>query len=360
MLFRATGPWPEARIAGKPLPYPIFLGYAYSDDNGHSWQADFSRPAFKPALTDEVDRMYVTNIDNEKVVNYANGGIEDARLFRLQEQTYMTVACRMFPPGPYWVVDDPMQCAPDWAKHNDQPFGRAAGENVTVSVLFQVDLAMLAAGRYEEAFGYVTHLTDPQLGENRDVFLFPEQMDVQGKKKHVCIHRPVEPRLYGVRTTSDAPSIFVTAADRLEDFATGRAVHSVLAEPIFDWEGNRIGGSWPPLRIQQNEWLFAYHGKKDDRTGYTQSFMILKQQPGYLPVVSHRCPERLMYARHQWELPSRFPIPCLFATGGIVVGGQLIISYGAADEKIGIAWTNFDRLVSYIRRFDAGGRPTAS
>ena len=25
MLFRATGPWPEGHLAGKPLPYPIFL-----------------------------------------------------------------------------------------------------------------------------------------------------------------------------------------------------------------------------------------------------------------------------------------------------------------------------------------------
>lgn len=30
MLFRATGAWAQAQIPGKPLPYPIFLGYAVS------------------------------------------------------------------------------------------------------------------------------------------------------------------------------------------------------------------------------------------------------------------------------------------------------------------------------------------
>ena len=41
MLFRATGAMAECRIPGKKLPYPIFLGYAVSRDNGGRWECDW-------------------------------------------------------------------------------------------------------------------------------------------------------------------------------------------------------------------------------------------------------------------------------------------------------------------------------
>lgn len=31
------------------------------------------------------------------------------------------------------------------------------------------------------------------------------------------------------------------------------------------------------------------------------------------------------------------------------------MSYGAADQKVGIAWVHFAELVGYIRKFDENG-----
>ena len=104
-----------------------------------------------------------------RVVNHANGCIEDPRLHWLDGNLYLTTACRMFPPGPYWLNDQPTQCAPGWVT-GDHPFGRAARENLSVTVLWRVDLPSLAARDYDHAFTYVTHLTDPDLGDNRDTF----------------------------------------------------------------------------------------------------------------------------------------------------------------------------------------------
>jgi len=81
MLFRATGPWPQKKISGQPLPYPAFLGYAYSEDQGHSWKADFSRPALAPALNYEPDKLTISDADGAEVFNHANGCLEDPRLF---------------------------------------------------------------------------------------------------------------------------------------------------------------------------------------------------------------------------------------------------------------------------------------
>jgi predicted GH43/DUF377 family glycosyl hydrolase len=153
----------------------------------------------------------------------------------------------------------------------------------------------------------------------------------------------------------EKPPMMLAAAENIKDFGLGKAEHFLLAESIFDWEGDRIGGSFPPIPLSDNEWLLAYHGKHFPGCGYTQSFMILKHDGSGFPQVAHRCSERLMYAERSWEMPDIYNCPCLFSTAGIVVGDTLIISYGAADQKVGISKVNFLDLVAYIRLFDKNG-----
>ena len=164
------------------------------------------------------------------------------------------------------------------------------------------------------------------------------------------------PALFPQGSVLTKPSIYIAAAEKVEDFgAADRVTHRLLATSQFHWEDNRIGASWAPLRISSDEWLVSYHGKKDSFYGYTQSFLIVREQDNDFPVVTHRCSERLMYAQQAWEMPVDYPTPCLFTTGGIVVGDDLIMSYGAADQRVGISWVNFAELVEYVKRFDANG-----
>ena len=356
MLFRATGSYPWKQYKDKPLPYPIFLGYAFSDDDGKSWKPDFSQPALAPPLNDTLKDLYISNIYGNKVINYANGGLEDPRLFFLDDELYLTIAARLFPGGPYWKGDYRQTFLPEWAKSPDNILGRAAAENLTVSVLYKVNLEHLRNRDYKKSFEYITHLTDPELGENRDVYLFPEKMRINDKMQYVCVHRPETPGNYGSVEKEAPPSIFLSATDRSTEFPSQKAKHQLLIKPIFDWETERVGGSWPPIKISGNEWLFSYHGKKDNKAGYTQSFMILEKDNDSFPKVTHRCSERFMYAKQDWQLQGDFKTPCLFSTSGIVINDTLMVSYGAADERIGIAWMNFHELISYIRSFDHGSK----
>ncbi|EES72397.1 hypothetical protein POTG_03005 [Paenibacillus sp. oral taxon 786 str. D14] len=364
MLFRATGPWPQKRREGCHDPYPIFLGYARSDDQGETWDADFSRPALAPELGYEEHELYITDIHGRKVRNYANGCIEDPRIFEVENQLYVTVACRPFPPGPYWLSDqDPpietrYEYIPDWVfeeGREEDLFVQTARANDTVTVLYKLNLDELKQGAYEKAFQYIGPLTEGHVSDNRDVFLFPNKMMIDGKEQYLMLHRPMNVLPFDEGEKVKKPSIYLAAASSIEDFASERAAHRLLASPRFDWEENRIGASWPPLKLVNGEWLVSYHGKKDAEFGYTQSFMIVKEQEDDFPIVIHRCPTRLMYAEREWEMPTDYPTPCLFTTGGIVMGEDLIMSYGAADQKVGVAWVNLDELVSYIRTFDAEG-----
>jgi predicted GH43/DUF377 family glycosyl hydrolase len=362
MLFRATAPWSKRRKEGKYDPYPIFLGYARSDDLGKTWEADFSRPALAPALNERFDDIYITDIHGNRVRDYSNGCIEDPRLFPVEGGLYLSAACRMFPPGPYWLIDQEPSIdtrndyVPEWAHESDDAFSITARTNNTVTVLYKVNLEKLKAGRYEEAFQYVCPLTEGHVSDNRDAFLFPEKMRIDGRMQYVMLHRPLKPSAFPQGDLAGKPSIYLAAADNLEDLATDRATHRLLATSLFHWEDDRIGASWPPLKISEREWLVSYHGKKDARFGYTQSFMIVCEQDDDFPKVTHRCSERLMYAQQDWEMPGDYPTPCLFTTGGIVVGDDLIMSYGAADKRAGIAWVNFAELVEYVKQFDAEGR----
>ena len=358
MLFRATGPWPQGRRPGRPDPFPIFLGYAVSRDEGRSWQADFSKPALAPALADAPDALWVEDEQGGRMPNYANGCIEDPRLFSFEGSIHLSVACRMFPPGPYWQHDDPMQCAPEWAAQGEHGLGLAASANITVSVLFRVDLDALNRRDYAAAFVYRGPLHDPERGDNRDVFLFPRKLRIDGRWQVVCVHRPKEPWRYEEGHALSIPSIFLAAADTVEALSSDRARQHVLAQARFDWEANRIGGSFPPIELGGGEWLLAYHGKQDDQVGYTQSFMILREQATGFPIVAHRCSERLLCATLPWELQGDFTIPCLFTCGGVrLVDGSLLMSYGAADSQVGLVQVDCDKLVDHIRRFDAQGRP---
>ena len=355
MLFRATGPWPKKNLKGISDPYPIFLGYAKSDDLGESFQADFSRPALAPALEYDKDKMFIVNTVGEKVMNFANGCVEDPRIFEVEGETYLTVASRLFPPGPYWERDARRDNLPDWIFDDDSAVGQCARRNDTVTVMYELNKDALITGNYENAFAYVCPLTDGALTDNRDVFFFPKRFKIQGKEQLLMLHRPDNPSKFEGVCDVTTPSIMLAAAENFTDFATSKATNKLLATSEFDWEEERIGASFPPMDLGNGRWLVSYHGKQLPDYGYTQSFMILKEQENDFPKIINRVSERLIFAKQKWELPDKFPCPCIFTTGAVVVDDTLIMGYGAADQKIGVAKVSLSELIAYIECFDEKG-----
>jgi predicted GH43/DUF377 family glycosyl hydrolase len=352
MLFRSSGPGKP--FCGHPAPFPIYLGYAWSGDEGISWNVDWSRPALAPALEENLEGL-IQEVSGRREWNYANGCIEDPRLFQIGRDVYLSAACRIFPPGAYWITDDPLQCAPKWALEGGSSHGRAIRENLTVTVLFQVELSALTDGDYKNAFRYLGPLTDPERSDNRDAFLFPEKLTIRGESLYVLIHRPKTPELYDRRYTK--PTVFISCAKELRELATAPVLEEPLAAPLFAWEANRVGGSSPPIRIDHTRWLLPVHGKQDAAVGYTQSFLILEENPNGLPVLKNRCATRLFYAEQEWERQGKFTTPCVFTCGALRSGDDLLMTYGAADTVCGTATVNFDELVQHVEMFGPTGEP---
>jgi predicted GH43/DUF377 family glycosyl hydrolase len=223
---------------------------------------------------------------------------------------------------------------PEWAKGAENPYDTA--QNPTVNVLFRVHLDQLAAGNYEQAFDYVTHLTNPYYGEDRDVVFFPKRMMVHGELCYIMLHRPVNPSRFPCFTET-RPSVVIAVAKEFSDFALDRCVErKLLLYPTQDWQTERVGIATPPVDLGEGKWLVNYFGKKDAEVGYAQSFLKMEERENELPRITAICKEKLIWPSADFEQPRRFSIPVVFFTGLIEHDNDLLVCYGAADEVVGL------------------------
>lgn len=347
MLFRTKGSEGKAWDDPEAI-YPIAVGFGISNDGGETWDFDTSRPALFPKCELDIDKVFVTNKYGKKVPNCANGSIEDPRLFMIEDKCYLTVACRLFPLGNLWWNNNMTRMVPDWASSEDNPFGKSAKDNPTVTVLYEVNLEKLVKRDYDNAFYYLTHLSNPDFGENRDIVFLPEKQLIDGKMQYVMIERPVEP-FRNPYLDAKKPSMVFSAAETFYDFVKEDNKKVLIAEPTFEWEANRIGASAPPIRIDDKHWLLCYHGKQDDKVGYTQNFMVFKDRDNTFPELIYHKDERLITVSEEWEKPGKFHIPCIFVTGMVKKDDKLILAYGAADERVGIMTLDYNELLDHLR-----------
>jgi predicted GH43/DUF377 family glycosyl hydrolase len=54
-------------------------------------------------------------------------------------------------------------------------------------------------------------------------------------------------------------------------------------------------------------------------------------------------------------MPGRFVSPVIFITGMVVTGELLVLAYGAADERVGIAELKLADVLAHVRKFDDAG-----
>lgn len=354
MLFRATGTYKDTLPSQSPCPYPSSIGYAVSYDGGLTFLPDFTKPALAPLLKTALNDLYIKDIDGNFVINYANGSIEDPRVMVINNEYYLSVACRLFPAGEYWNSNHLSDFIPEWVHNSHSSDGFK--DNRSVTVLYKINTKELLRTNYESAFSYVGPLTNIDISDDRDAYLFPQKLLINDLSQYVMIHRPEKPSAYSVGRIYKKPSIFISCSESLTGFSDPNSIRKVFATSILDWENERIGGSFPPISIGNNEWLISYHGKENHSKGYFQSFMIAKNTKNNFPEVLHRCPEKLVFPTEEWEMPDLLPCPCIFTCGGIVNGRELIMSYGAGDQNIGILRVDFKSLVSYVKDFDKYGR----
>jgi predicted GH43/DUF377 family glycosyl hydrolase len=163
--------------------------------------------------------------------------------------------------------------------------------------------------------------------ENKDVAIFPEKI----KGKYIALHRPNN-------SGFGKASIWYSESPDLLHWGK----HKCIARPReTKWESMKIGGGAPPLKTSEG-WLIIYHGKGDNSL-YSLFCLLLDIDDPFK--IIRRAETPLLTPTEPFETEGFFG-NVVFSNGIVEKDGQVYIYYGAADESVGLAITDIDRLLT--------------
>ncbi|HBX68988.1 MAG TPA: glycosidase [Chloroflexi bacterium] len=148
---------------------------------------------------------------------------------------------------------------------------------------------------------------------NKDAALFPEKI----KGRYAMFHRR-------------PPDIWLAFSEDLKTWVDHTVVMRTL--PDSPWENEKIGISGPPIKTDQG-WLLIYHGVSKDLV-YRQGLALLDLADP--TQVLNRQAEPILEPELDWEVTGHVN-NVIFSCGQVVLGDQLYVYYGGADNAIGLA-----------------------
>ena len=128
----------------------------------------------------------------------------------------------------------------------------------------------------------------------------------------------------------------------------GRHRH-VMSRGSEWWQSLKVGGGAAPIETDEG-WLLFYHGVSGTCNGYVYSIggaILDIDQPS---IVKYRCENFLLTPEAPYEERGFVPNVCFpCATLQDPDTGRIAIYYGAADSVVGLAFTEVNEVVSYIK-----------
>ena len=119
------------------------------------------------------------------------------------------------------------------------------------------------------------------------------------------------------------------------------------------WENVKVGGGAAPIETNEG-WLMFYHGVTGTCNGLVYSIggaILDRDEPSR---VLHRCEDFLLTPEAWYEERGFVPNVCFpCATLQDADTGRIAIYYGAADTYVGLAFTDVQTVVDYIKAHDA-------
>ena len=115
------------------------------------------------------------------------------------------------------------------------------------------------------------------------------------------------------------------------------------------WESLKIGGGAAPIETSEG-WLLFYHGVSGTCNGYVYSIGGAILDIDNPSIVKYRCENFLLTPEEWYEERGFVPNVCFpCATIHDSETGRIAIYYGAADSYVGLAFTELDEIVDYIK-----------
>ncbi len=189
-----------------------------------------------------------------------------------------------------------------------------------------------------EDFEHFTMLEHPLLPFNRNGVLFPRKIG----DEYVLLSRPSDS---GHTPFGD---IFMSRSKDMRYW--GRHRH-VMASGHEWWCGTKIGPGAAPIETDEG-WLLFFHGVAGTCNGLVYSIggaILDKDNP---EIVKYRCSNFLMTPEKTYETVGFVPnvlFPCSALCDSET--GRIAIYYGGADTVVGLAFTDVNTVINYIKEY---------
>jgi len=294
------------RCAGDDVEHKIHFGLAVSKDGIH-FERSSQEPNFAPSQ-DGPDQ----------------GGVEDPRIVKFDDEFYITYAYRPFHPGQYWNFG------------HDEIMLPETGDHAPLVLKNNIANSGLLLTKDFKTYRRLGRITNPSL-DDRDVILFPEKIN----GKFAMLHRPKEwiGESYGV----DKPSIWIRFSEDLMNWENSEST-MLLTGRKGTWE-EKIGGSTPPLRTDRG-WLVIYHGVENGGLGYYRAGVILLDLNDPTKVIA-KLDDWIMEPEYDYEIEG-FYKGCVFPTANMIIDDTLYVYYGAADKNVGLATCSVKEILNAL------------
>jgi beta-1,4-mannooligosaccharide/beta-1,4-mannosyl-N-acetylglucosamine phosphorylase len=119
--------------------------------------------------------------------------------------------------------------------------------------------------------------------------------------------------------------------------------------PVKNWEMTKVGAGPTPIETDEG-WLVFYHGVLTSCNGFTYAMGAAILDIDKPWIVKHRADCFLLAPHENYELVGDVPnvvFPC--AALADAESGKIAIYYGCADSYVGLAFTQFEDIVAYIK-----------
>jgi predicted GH43/DUF377 family glycosyl hydrolase len=171
--------------------------------------------------------------------------------------------------------------------------------------------------------------------ENKDVVLFPEQIDGQ----YIALHRPSGSAGFA------RPEMWLARSPDLIHWGE----HQHLLGVGASWDSGRIGAGPPPLRVPEG-WLVIYHGNErpkrpGDVGSYSAGAILLAYEDPRR--ILRRSTVPLFTPQADFEREG-FVSNVVFPTGIVADGHSLFVYYGACDTISAVVQLSLDEILDSL------------
>lgn len=185
-------------------------------------------------------------------------------------------------------------------------------------------------------FKKFVRIENPFIPYNRNAVLFPRKVN----GNFMMLSRPSDSghTPFGDIFLSESPDMTYWGKHR-----------HVMSQGSNWWESVKIGGGAAPIETSEG-WLLFYHGVSGTCNGFVYSIGGAILDIDNPSIVKYRCKNYLITPEAWYEERGFVPNVCFpCATLCDDATGRIAIYYGAADSYVGVAYTQLDEVVQYIK-----------